>query len=294
MGASFWVLMLAAWLGASVIPHGTSAGLWAMVVTTSVVAFVAAAWAALLRIRPAGSLFHIFCFAAIISGPPRASLGDSMFVASATVGLALLLGQVGRILPSRRTPWVVTPPPPLAEVDWRGVTLEATVHGIAAFAAGALTIPLAGALGAGHHYWAMVATVVPLAGHSTRHRVARGLHRILGTFTGIALMLGIMALHPPLVAVAVLMAVFQHGAELYIARNYFFAQTFVTPLALLGTSIGAGWSGQLAYDRIVETIIGACVGMGGVLTITLVRRYAARLADPDDHEVTVLRFRGLG
>ena len=107
-------------------------------------------------------------------------------------------------------------------------------------------------------------------------------------------MLGIMALHPPLVAVAVLMAVFQYGAELYIARNYFFAQTFVTPLALLGTSIGAGWSGQLAYDRIVETIIGACVGMGGVLTITLVRRYAARLADPDDHEVTVLRFRGLG
>ena len=48
------------------------------------------------------------------------------------------------------------------------------------------------------------------------------------------------------------------------------------------------------YHAIVETIIGACVGMGGVLTITLVRRYAARLADPDDHEVTVLRFRGLG
>lgn len=94
-----------------------------------------------------------------------------------------------------------------------------------------------------HHYWAMVAAVVPLAGHSTRHRVARGLHRILGTFTGIALMLGIMALHPPLVAVAVLMAVFQYGAELYIARNYFFAQTFVTPLALLGTSIGGGLVG---------------------------------------------------
>ena len=140
----------------------------------------------------------------------------------------------------------------------------------------------------------MVAAVVPLAGHSTRHRVARGVHRILGTFTGIALLLGIMALNPPLVVIALLMAAFQYAAELYIARNYFLAQTFVTPLALLGTAIGAGWSGHLAYDRVAETIIGAVVGMGGVITISLVRRYAARLDDPDDHEVTVLRFRGLG
>ncbi len=293
VGASFWVLMLAAWLAAAVIPHDSLDGLWAKVVLTSVVASIAAGWAGALRIRPAGSLFHIFCFAAIISGPPRAGLGDSLFVASATVGLALLLGQAGRLFPRRRTPWAVTAPTPLREVDWRGVLLEATVHGLAAFLAGALTIPIAGALGAGHHYWAMVAAVVPLAGHSTRHRVARGVHRILGTFTGIALMLAIMALNPPLVAIAVLMAVFQYGAELYIARNYFFAQTFVTPLALLGTSIGVGWSGQLAYDRIVETIIGAVVGMGGVVTISLVRRYAARLADPDDHEVTVLRYRQL-
>ncbi len=62
---------------------------------------------------------------------------------------------------------------------------------------------------------------------------------------------------------------------------------------ILGTSIGAGWTGQVAYDRIVETTIGAVVGMGGVVTISLVRRYAARLRDPDDHEVTVLRYRGL-
>lgn len=292
--ASFWLLMLAAWLGAAVIPHGTDVGLWAMVASTSVVAGLAAAWAASLRIRPAGSLFHIFCFAAIISSPPRASLGESMFVASATGGLALLIGQIGRVVPARRTPWVVTPPPPLSEVDWRGVALEATVHGMAAFLAGAITIPLAHALGAGHHCWAMVAAVVPLAGHSTRHRVARGAHRILGTFSGIVLVLGIMALDVPLVGMAVLIALCQYGAELYIARNYFFAQTFVTPLALLNTSMAVGWSNQLAYDRIVETIIGSLVGMGGVLTISLVRRYAARLSEPDDDEVTVLQHRGLG
>lgn len=292
VGASFWVLMLAAWLGASIIPHGTQAGLWAMVVSTSVVAALAAAWAAALRIRPGGSLFHIFCFAAIISTPPRATLGDSMFVASATVGLALLLGQLGRAFPSRRTPWTVTAPTPLAQVDWRSALLEATVHGLAAFLAGALTIPIAGGLGAGHHYWAMVAAVVPLAGHSTRHRVARGLHRILGTFTGVLLLLAIMVLQPSLAVVAVLIAAFQYGAEIFIARNYFFAQTFVTPMALLGTSLGAGWSGQLAYDRIVETIIGAVVGMGGVVTISLVRRYAARLADPDDPESFIVQKRG--
>jgi len=286
VGASFWVLMLAGWLLASVIPHGTVTGLWWMVGLTSVVAAITAGWAGAFTVRPAGSLFHIFCFAAIVSSPPRAGLGDSMFVASATVALALLLGQLGRISPSRRTPWVVTAPTPLARIEWRGVLLEAGVHGVAALFAGALTIPLAAALGASHHYWAMVAAVVPLAGHSTRHRVARGVHRILGTFIGIALLLVIMALHPSLVLIAALMAVFQYGAELFIARNYFFAQTFVTPLALLGTSIGAGWSGQLAYDRIVETIIGATVGMGGVITISLVRRYASRLAEPDDRSGT--------
>lgn len=293
VGASFWVLMLAGWLAASVIPHGTLTGLWVKVGLTSLVAAVAAGWAGALRIRPAGSLFHIFCFAAIISGPPRAGLGDSMLAASATVALALLLGQAGRLFPSRRTPWVVTPPTPLREVDWRGVGLEAAVHGLAALFAGALTIPLAPALGAGHHYWAMVAAVVPLAGHSTRHRVARGVHRILGTFSGIVLLVGIMALQPPLVVVALLMAACQYGAELFIARNYFFAQTFVTPLALLGTSMGAGWTAQLAYDRIVETIIGSCVGMAGVLTISLVRSYVRRLADPDDPVSVVVRHRTL-
>lgn len=89
------------------------------------------------------------------------------------------------------------------------------------------------------------------------------------------------------------MAALQYGAELFIARNYFLAQTFVTPLALIGTSMGAGWTGQLAYDRIVETVIGSAVGMGGVITITLVRRYSARLTDPDSLEATVLQQRHL-
>ncbi len=239
VGATFWILMLAGHLAASVIPHGTLPGLWTKVLLTSLVAFLAAGWAGALRIRPAGSLFHVFCFAAIISSAPRATLGDSMIAATATLGLALLLGQAGRLFPHRRTPWVVTAPTPMREVDWRGLVLEAGVHGLAAFMAGALTIPIAGALGASHHYWAMVAAVVPLAGHSTRHRVRRGVHRILGT------------------------------------------------------SIGAGWTGQVAYDRIVETTIGAVVGMGGVITISLARRFVARLNDPDAHETTSLRYRGL-
>ena len=58
------------------------------------------------RLRPSGSLFHIFAFAAIASIPNQPPLWQGMLVAVLTVAFSLLLGLSSRVARSRRTPWV--------------------------------------------------------------------------------------------------------------------------------------------------------------------------------------------
>lgn len=154
------------------------------------------------------------------------------------------------------------------------------LHVLAVLAAGALAIAITPHLQAKHRYWALVAAVVPLVGHSTRHRVARGLHRILGTAVGIGLLAVLLWVSPPVGVIVLLMGVAQFGAEMFINRNYFFAQAFVTPLALLGTSLGKDVTADLLYDRLVETVIGASVGMAAVLALAGIQRRLDRRPAP--------------
>ena len=81
----------------------------------------------------------------------------------------------------------------------------------------------------------MVAAVVPLVGHTTRHRVSRGLQRIMGTALGLVLLAGILLLQPDPWQTVLIIAACQFGAEMFIARQYVLAQVFVTPLALIST-----------------------------------------------------------
>lgn len=71
----------------------------------------------------------------------------------------------------------------------------------------------------------MIAAVVPLVGHSTRHRIARGVHRVLGTFGGLAILAVMIWWQPPLWAIVVVMGLCQFGAEMFMARNYFLGQS---------------------------------------------------------------------
>src|SRR5690606_24266397 len=138
--------------------------------------------------------------------------------------------------------------------------LEAMWYVIAAGVAGTLATALGPALAIEHNYWALVAAVVPLAGHSTRYRANRGLQRIIGTFLGLILMAGILWLQPEPWLMILTIALFQTVAELYIARQYVLAQMVVTPLALLSTVLvtvgtGAPVDGPaLVTDRFIETV----------------------------------------
>ncbi|WP_309080776.1 FUSC family protein [Zhihengliuella sp.] len=260
--------------------HGQRAGIWVAVGLTSVVSVITSVIAGLNRIRPAGSLFQVFAFAAISSLPAGAAaplpIGEGMLTAGLTVLLSLLLGQAGRLLPHRRTPWRPVQQAPLDPEARRRVWRDAVGYFVAPAGAGIVATLLMPVLGTEFSYWAMVAAVVPLVGQSTRQRVARGVHRVAGTLAGLLLTAGIAALSPHPVATLLLMGLLQFAAEMFILRNYFFAQAFVTPLAILGISLTHGLDTALLYDRLVETVIGSAVGLAVVVAPRLLGRARGR------------------
>lgn len=283
--ALMWVVVLGAWFAGRYLVHGseTTAGSWWLIGLTTFVAAAASVAVGFLRLRPAGSLFHIFAFAAVASIPASPGLGDAMFTTSATMMFAVLLGQVGRLRSRNRTPWQVTPAPPLDMSKAKVVWQEGLAYLIASGVAGGVALLLSGPLGMGHTYWAMVAGVVPLVGRSSRMRVVRAVHRVLGTAGGLVVMSLIVLLQPqPWVAV-LLMGVLQFATETVIIRNYFWGTLFITPMALIGTSIGRRIDGSVLYDRAVETVIGVIVGLivvEGVNWVATTRARRARTARP--------------
>ncbi|MBG6226290.1 hypothetical protein IWX63_002880 [Arthrobacter sp. CAN_A2] len=250
-------------------------GPWDLVLLTSAVAGIGTFLAGLFRLRPGGSLFHIFAFAAIASVPGQPPLWEGMSTAAATVGFTALLGQAGNLWPRYRTPWE------------RAAVHRPTTQHLAALgreaglyvAAAALAGSLATALGIGHTYWAMVAATVPLVGQSARARVTRGLQRILGTFAG--LVLAALVLLPGLAAwqLVFVIAVAQFAAEMFVLRQYALAQAFVTPLALVSAELAHPTApAGLIADRALETSIGASVGIALVLVLHLWQRIPSRHA----------------
>lgn len=262
------VILLASLLARAVQAGGFSgaASTWLLVLATTLVAGACSLVIARWRHRPAGSLFHIFAFAAIASIPNQPPLWQCMLVAVLTTAFCLLVGLSSRVLRSRRTPWEMPVPARLTVKEKKAARMEAVGYLAAAGLAGTLATFAGHWLGFGHNYWAMVAAVVPLVGRTTRHRISRGVQRIIGTVLGLVVLAGIIALNPAPWQMVLVMAICQFGAELYIARQYVLAQIFVTPLALVSTLLVAPAApGILLRDRIVETVIGAAVGIAVVL-----------------------------
>ncbi|HET8878900.1 MAG TPA: FUSC family protein [Arthrobacter sp.] len=253
--------------------------IWLQVAATTLVAGACSLIVALWRLRPAGSLFHIFAFAAIASVPHQPPLWQGMLVAVLTVVFSLLVGMSSRVAPSRRKAWAWAATVRLTAAERRVAWLEAAGYLVAAGLAGVLATLVGERLGIGHNYWAMVAAVVPLVGHTTRHRISRGLQRIVGTALGLLVLAAILLLQPEPWLTVLVIAACQFGAEMFIARQYMLAQIFVTPLALISTLLVAPVpAGVLLRDRFFETVIGAAVGVAVVLAPALWRRLRGRPA----------------
>ncbi|MGP5071458.1 FUSC family protein [Arthrobacter rhombi] len=272
-GVLFVAVIGAAWtVNVVLVDHASPAGGWVIVGLTTLVAWACSLATGFAQLRPAGSLFHIFCFAAIASIPEVPGLGVVMATAIATVTLSVVIGQLGRISSARRTPWNMGGLRPQSPRVHMAIKVESIGYLVAAGLAGTVALLTAPVLSTGHPYWAMVAAVVPLVGHTTRHRIARGLHRVLGTLAGLGIMALIIVADPNPWTIILFLGLAQFGAEMLITRNYFWAQVCVTPLALVGTALMAGMSTQLLYDRILETVIGSVIGVAVALAGSALRR----------------------
>lgn len=263
-GALMFAFILAGALTSRLEP-----GPWLIVIGTTAVAGLGTVATGFWRLRPAGSLFHIFAYAAIASVPGQPPVWQAVLVAAGTITFSILLGLSGWLSPGHRTAWVKPPRPRFSPAQRRAIYNDAAQYVVVAAVAGSI----ATLMGIGHNYWAMVAATVPLVGLTVRNRLYRGMHRILGTFAG--LLVTALILLPGLEPwqMVLVMALLQFGAEMLIARQYALAQVVVTPLALLSTElVHPGDPTLLIQDRAVETVIGAAVGMSMVVLMHLRQR----------------------
>lgn len=149
--------------------------------------------------------------------------------------------------------------------------ITATRVGIASLVSGGLCI----VLGLGRPDWAVIATVLVLHQGPDRVRgTVRGMHRFLGTVVGLVLYAGLFELSLRGAGLVVVLVMLQFLIEVFVVRNYGVAVSFVTPVALLigGASSGASL-GTSVRDRLVETTVGAAVG---VLALWIVVRRSHR------------------
>ena len=125
------------------------------------------------------------------------------------------------------------------------------------------------ALGGDRPFWAITAASV-IVQPNLLLTWRKAPPRALGALVGVWL----YALIAPvaqidLIVAAILVIVLNTLTEAFIARNYFIAQVFVTPLALLMSQFGGQLSSsELIWERSVDTVVGV---VAGVLASFLIR-----------------------
>ncbi|MFT4259538.1 FUSC family protein [Microbacterium sp.] len=118
-------------------------------------------------------------------------------------------------------------------------------------------------------YW-VVGSGIAVIGVAAARSAAlqRGLHRMLGTIIGAGVYALLALMHPSGVPLALLVGVLQFVVEIIVVRQYAIALVFITPLALLLAGAATGTIGSLdvAFERVVDTLVGAALGTAsGVL-----------------------------
>lgn len=156
------------------------------------------------------------------------------------------------------------------------------------------------ALGSDRPYWAVV-TAVSLYQANVTLSWSRGVQRVVGNLVGV----GLFALLAPLahatpLALVVLVLLLTFGAESLMPRNYWLGSVCVTPMALLVSEFAQlHGTGELIGDRVLDTLLGAAVGILAAFLVTN-RRAGAHLeraleaAQDARRETAALLTRGSG
>ncbi|MFF9510157.1 FUSC family protein [Streptomyces sp. NPDC014724] len=133
------------------------------------------------------------------------------------------------------------------------------------------------AVGVGRPYWAIV-TAASLYQANVTLSWNRALQRTLGNLIGVLVFAAVLPVSRtgPLALIGFCLF-FGFAAEALITRNYWLGSIAVTPMALLVLEFGGTHpAGELIGDRVLDTLIGAGVGMLAAMVVTN-RRAAGRL-----------------
>lgn len=125
------------------------------------------------------------------------------------------------------------------------------------------------ALGIGRPYWALV-TAASLYQANVTLTWNRGVQRVVGNLIGVLAFAAIAPFahlgHAELIVCCLALA---FGAEALITRNYWLGTVCVTPMALLVTEFARFQQpGELILDRVVDTLVGAVLGVAAAVLVT--------------------------
>ncbi|MEV0123809.1 FUSC family protein [Streptomyces sp. NPDC050703] len=125
------------------------------------------------------------------------------------------------------------------------------------------------ALGVGRPYWALV-TAASLYQANLTLTWNRGVQRVVGNLVGVLAFAAIAPFahlgHAELIVSCLALA---FGAEALISRNYWMGSVCVTPMALLVTEFARFQQpGELIVDRVVDTLVGAVLGVAAAILVT--------------------------
>jgi len=268
---------------AVVLLGGVAAGLflsvnhlhsWWLVAVEAVLAGVGSVFADRVRLKPNGPFFGILALGACASVPAAVPWQVAMLIAAGSAAFSILVGFGGWIRSRSWQRGAVRSVPAIHPAGSTELLVHAARYVLAVGAAGT-----AGVLsGSGHPHWAMAAAAVPLAGADLPSSVRRGIHRIVGTFLGLAVTAVVILPGPwslaglfpgrQAVMLALLVILFQFTTELFMARHYGLAMVSFTPVILLITQLAAPIDpAVLILERGVETLVGALVGIAVVVAV---------------------------
>jgi hypothetical protein len=274
---------------AVVLLGGVTAGLllsvnhlqsWWLVAVEAVLAGVGSVFADRVRLKPNGPFFGILALGACASVPAPVPWYLALLIAAGSAAFSLLVGFGGWIRHRSWQPGAARTAAGLQPAGQRELLVHATRYVLAVGAAGTVGV----LSGSGHPHWAMAAAAVPLAGADLPSSVRRGIHRIVGTFVGLAVTAVVLLPGPwtlaglfpgqQAVLLALLVILFQFTTELFMARHYGLAMVSFTPVILLMTQLAAPIDpAVLILERGVETLVGALVG---IAVVVAVRRAGSR------------------
>ena len=252
------VLSWLSWLG---LP--TLALLLALAAITGVIA----ALAHRLQTGVPGAVIFIFAASAALSPVSSLQLLLERCIATA---LGVAVAWVLCLLTDRLRDISALPAPPTEALQHRVLTVPspgyAPRQALRVALCAALASGLAYAAGWPHPAWAAIGAVAVQQGAHLPGTAHRAWQRTLGTLVGAALAWAFLSAAPSFWTVLLAAAVLQICTEMTIGMNYALGQIFVTPMALLMTTLAVpGEAADMALARILDTVLGA--GVGTVLAL---------------------------